>query len=253
MKSIHIPNVNARYWCAIALASLFGTNLGDVWAHNSGLNKLVGLVPLAVLALVVFALERRNRAPREIYYWLVIAIIRTGATNIADYFKKIISWPSFGAILALAMIATAILSLRHWGDGESEEAATERHGMPKAGAAYWSAMLTAGVLGTFYGDVASKTVGMPTASLGLLVLFLGALGVWAKIGERRFWLYWLVVAVARTFGTAAGDLIAEDPHLDIGLGWSTVITGLAFAAVLTVWRRRHEVPKHSVETNRASV
>lgn len=242
MNSIHIPNVNARYWCAIALASLFGTNLGDLWAHNSGLTKLVGLIPLAILAAVVFVLERHDRAPRELYYWLVIAIIRTGATNIADYFKKVVSWPTFGAILAVGMVATAILSLRHLGKNDPEEIAAERHGMPKAGPAYWSAMLTAGVLGTFYGDVASKTVGMPAATVGLSLVFLGAVGVWTMMGARRFWLYWLVVAAARTFGTAAGDLLAEDPRLDLGLGWSTAITGIAFIAVLTLWKGRRTEP-----------
>lgn len=235
MNRIHIPRVNARYWCAIALASLFGTNLGDLWAHNSGLNKLVGLIPLIVLAAAVFALEKRDRAPRELYYWLVIAIIRTGATNIADYFKKIISWPLFGAILGVAMIGTALWSLGGAPGTTTDEMKAERQ-MPPAGTAYWLAMLTAGVLGTFYGDVASKTIGMPAASLALLLLLLCAIGLWTKLGAHRFALYWLVVAVARTFGTAAGDLIAEDPHLDIGLGLSTVITGAAFLAVLTLWR-----------------
>lgn len=232
MNRVHIPTIDARYWCAIALASLFGTNLGDLWAHNSGVNKLVGLIPLAILAAVVFLLERRDRAPRELYYWLVIAIIRTGATNIADYFKKVISWPAFGAILAALMVATALLSLR---GAESDEPAERQ--MPQAGTFYWLAMLTAGVLGTFYGDVASKTVGKPMASLCLLMLLLVALAVWTKAGARQFWLYWGVVAIARTFGTSAGDLIADDPTLDIGLPLSTVITGAALLAVLTLWRR----------------
>ncbi len=235
MNRIHLPNIDARYWCAIALASLFGTNLGDLWAHNSGLNKLVGLAPLAIAAVAVFALERRDRAPREIYYWLVIAIIRTGATNIADYFKKIISWPTFAAILAALMVVTAFLSLRALRREAPETA--EPQGMPRAGTAYWLAMLTAGVLGTFYGDVASKTVSMPVASLSLFVLFLAMVALWTKLRGWRFWLYWLVVAVARTFGTAAGDLLAEDKHLDIGLIASTAITGLAFLAVLTLWPR----------------
>lgn len=242
MKTIHIPNVNARYWCAIALASLFGTNLGDLWAHNSGLNKLVGLAPLAALAAIVFVLERRDRAPRELYYWLVIAIIRTGATNIADYFKKIIAWPLFGGILAVALLAMAIWSLQGSGSRNADQAGAERHGMPPAGTAYWLAMLSAGVLGTFYGDVASKTVGMPAASLGLLALLLVAVTFWARLREHRFWLYWLVVAIARTFGTAAGDLIAEDPHLDIGLGLSTLLTGAAFVAVLMLWRGGKGLP-----------
>jgi uncharacterized membrane-anchored protein len=236
MKSIHIPNVNARYWCAIAMASLFGTNLGDLWAHNSGLNKLVGLIPLAILAAIVFTLEKRDRAPRELYYWLVIAIIRTGATNIADYFKKIIAWPVFGGILIAVMIGTAIWSLQSLNSGTAEEIVAERHGMPQAGLAYWCAMLSAGVFGTFFGDVTLHTIGMGPASLVLGIVVLGAVGLWAGLRGHRFWLYWLVVAIARTFGTAAGDFLAEDPTLHIGLPVSTIITGAAFVALLAVWR-----------------
>jgi len=37
MKAIHVPRINARYWYAITLASVFGTNLGDSYSHDSGL------------------------------------------------------------------------------------------------------------------------------------------------------------------------------------------------------------------------
>ena len=50
MKLIHTPRVNARYWTAIALASVFGTNLGDFYAHESGLGIVKGLSVLALIA-----------------------------------------------------------------------------------------------------------------------------------------------------------------------------------------------------------
>src|ERR1700761_5826679 len=103
MKIAHIPKVNARYWSAILFASLFGTNLGDVYAHDAHLGIVLGTAILAALAACVFLVERRDPAPREIFYWLVIIIIRTGATNIADYFKHIIPWVAFGAILTAAL------------------------------------------------------------------------------------------------------------------------------------------------------
>ena len=87
MQIAHIPKVNARYWSAITFASLFGTNMGDLYSHELKLGIVLGTAILAALAAAVFLVERRDRAPRELYYWLVIIIIRTGATNIADYFK----------------------------------------------------------------------------------------------------------------------------------------------------------------------
>ena len=66
MKQIHLPAVNARYWAGITLASVFGTNLGDFYAHESGLGLGRGLLVLAVLAGICFLIERRNSDPTKL-------------------------------------------------------------------------------------------------------------------------------------------------------------------------------------------
>jgi uncharacterized membrane-anchored protein len=236
MKIIHIPRVNARYWSAITFASLFGTNLGDLYAHEAHLGIVAGTSLLAVLAALVFLLERRDHDPREIFYWLVIIIIRTGATNIADYFKKIISWPLFGALLTLLLAGFAWASAR--GNDRRREAAAEAKGMPDTGVAYWLAMLSAGIFGTFVGDVCSKLIGKGFASLGLGALLLSALVLWRRDGAQRFWLYWVALAIARTAGTAMGDWLAETEALGIGLPLSTLITGTTFVLILVLWPRK---------------
>jgi uncharacterized membrane-anchored protein len=235
MQIAHIPKVNARYWSAITFASLFGTNLGDLYAHEAHLGIVLGTSILAVLAAGVFLIERRDPTPREMFYWLVIIIIRTGATNIADYFKHIIPWVVFGAILTALLAGFAWLSKR--GDAQ-REAESEARGMPNTGTAYWAAMLSAGVFGTFIGDVCSKLVGKGVASLGLGVLLLAALMVWRRDGVHRFWLYWIALAIARTAGTAMGDWLAETRELGIGLPLSTLITGAVFVLILTLWPRQ---------------
>ena len=89
MKRRHMPRVDPRYWLAITLASIFGTNSGDLYAHELGLGIAPGLAILAALAALVFIAERADAATRTLYYWLVIIIIRTGATNIADYLASL--------------------------------------------------------------------------------------------------------------------------------------------------------------------
>jgi len=235
MQIVHIPKVNARYWSAILLASLFGTNMGDLYAHEAHLGIWLGTSLLAVLAACVFLAERRDHAPRELYYWLVIIIIRTGATNIADYFKHIIPRLLFGIIL------TALLAIFAWASAQGDarrEAEAEAQGMPNTGVAYWLAMLSAGVFGTFVGDVCSKLIGKGYASLSLGVLLLVALAAWRRDGAHRFWLYWGALAVARTAGTAMGDFLAETEALHIGLPLSTLITGSVFVLILVLWPRK---------------
>ena len=81
MKSIHVPRIDARYWAGITLASVFGTNTGDLYAHDSGLGIVGGLPILAAIVAVAYFLEHRDTTRHEAWYWLAIIVIRTGATK----------------------------------------------------------------------------------------------------------------------------------------------------------------------------
>lgn len=235
MKYIHTPRVDARYWAAITLASVFGTNLGDFYAHESGFGLVKGLAVLALLAAIVFVLERLERRRHEAYYWLVIILIRTGATNIADYLAFRVRVPP----VALTLGLIALLCLFGWGTHRASRANAESsRALPKTDAAYWVAMLTAGVFGTVMGDICEHAIGEGVASIGLTAVLLGVLLAGRGRAAQIIALYWTTVAVARTAGTAIGDWLAENKFLHIGLPISTLLTGMAFVAVLVIWRSR---------------
>ena len=165
MKSIHVPDINARYWFAITLASIFGTNLGDYYAHNSGMGILGGLPILATIVAVFFYVERFDRYKHEIFYWLAIIIIRTGATNIADYLAFRVKLNMVFLCVTLALLI-AFLALR---DAALKNGA-RKTGLPDTNARYWVAMLAAGVFGTVLGDLCSHALWVE----GLLLLYLVA-------------------------------------------------------------------------------
>ena len=233
MKRFHRPAIDPRYWLAITFASIFGTNFGDFYAHESGLGIVPGIAILAALAAAVFLVERRDPAPREAYYWLVILIIRTGATNIADYLAYQARVPGPALSLGLA----ALLAALAWQSSRASKVADADGRLPDTGAAYWGAMLTAGVFGTVVGDISQHVVGQGPAAIALDILLAIVLLAW-RAGGKTFGLYWLVIAVARTAGTAMGDWLAENETLDIGLTIATLITGIIFFAILIVRRSR---------------
>ena len=233
MKSIHVPRVNARYWTAITLASVFGTNLGDLYAHESGLSIGTGLAVLVVVSVFAMLAERRDFAKHEAWYWLVIIIVRTGATNIADFLAFRVRVPPIALGLGL-VILLAVLGLATHRVESKEDAAAALHSPPKTTVIYWSAMLTAGVLGTVLGDDASHLLGEGRASIGLGALLMVSLLL--RRGSVRVMTYWAVLAIARTAGTAIGDFLAENKQLGIGLPLSTLITGLTLIAILAAWR-----------------
>lgn len=234
MKTIHVPKVNGRYWLAILLASVFGTNMGDLYAHESGLGIGLGLLLLVVLAALAFVGERRDGRAHEAWYWLVIIIIRTGATNIADYLAFRVRTPPVALGLGLVLLLAALAWRTHRAILTGPDA--DRR-LPATDAAYWAAMLTAGVLGTVLGDDASHAIGEGPASI-CLGLLLGLILLVTRGEVRSIFTYWGIVAVARTAGTVIGDWLAENRMFDIGLPLSTLLTGTAFVALLLIWRSR---------------
>jgi uncharacterized membrane-anchored protein len=235
MQARHIPTINARYWAGIALASVFGTNMGDLYAHDSGLGLLGGLPILVVLFLAIYAAERRDNRTHDAYYWLCIIIMRTGATNIADYMAgrrgmgidRITLSIGFGLLLAV---------LAWWLGrvGRSSDTATLKT-VPTTDPGYWVTMLTAGVFGTVLGDLCQHVFGENIATIGLTILLAMTLVAYRKFAVGALAGYWLTVAVARTTGTAIGDWLAESPIVNLGLPLATVLTGAALAAVLILW------------------
>lgn len=231
MKSIHLPEINARYWIAISLASVFGTNLGDLYAHESGLGLLGGLWILAVLAAVAFIAERLDEKTHEFYYWFAILVIRTGATNIADYLRHSGMSPIILAIAIVALQVFLVLCIHSFATNNK----TSVKRLPDTNAWYWIAMLCAGVLGTILGDDAIYLFGPALAALVLIAALGVMLMLYYNVSTSIF-AYWATIAVARTAGTAVGDLLAENKTLEIGLLVSTILTGVTFVIVLFALR-----------------
>ncbi len=241
MKRAHVPTIAPRYWLGITLASIFGTNLGDFYAHSSGLGLIGGLPILVALFVAVYVIERFDGRTHDGYYWLCIIILRTGATNIADYMagRRGLNIDrltlSIGLGLAIAFLA--------WWSARAEFKLGQhpvRKALPDTGGVYWLAMLTAGVFGTVMGDFFEKMMGQGIASLMLGVVLAVALLIYRRGILRMAYAYWLAIAAARTTGTAIGDWLAENKFLHIGLPLSTLLTGIAFVAALVLWRDRRQ-------------
>jgi uncharacterized membrane-anchored protein len=245
MKAIHVPNIDARYWAAITMASVFGTNTGDVFAFESGLGILGGIPILAAILAVAYLLERRDNTRHEAWYWLAIILIRTGATNIADFVcgGRFLGVNRFAFSVALAVVIGVMAFMHHRKRGEP--------GIPQTNANYWITMLAAGVFGTAAGDAITGALGGPHAMGGvyasLALAATLAVVLWSGRGGRiqTLFYYWLAICVARTAGTAIADMLAENETLDIGLPVATLVTGTVFVLVLILWKsqpRRDPVP-----------
>ena len=238
MQTRHVPTINGRYWAGIALASVFGTNMGDLYAHDSGFGLLGGLPLLIVLFLAIYAVERFDKRSHDTWYWLCIIIMRTGATNIADYMagRRGLHIDRISLSIGFAVLLAVLAWWLGRSASRSGDAALKT--VPTTNPGYWATMLTAGVFGTVFGDLCEHLANEDIAAIGLGVLLIVTLVTYRKFFVSALAAYWFVVAVARSTGTAIGDWMAESPIINLGLPLSTTISGIALAAVLILWPGR---------------
>ena len=250
MQKIHLPMLGARYWVALCIASIFGANMGDFFARNLGLGHVAGLPFLAVALAIVVIAERFDRSSHESYYWIAIIIVRTAATNFADFACGDLKLPRLLVMAALAVVLAAAvwtswrLVWRSTAADKSGETGTVR----RADLGYWVCMFTAGTLGTVIGDYCSHNLHLDDGGSSLLLSpVVVALLLVGRNGPLR-WLpfYWLTVVAIRAAGTSVGDFISGRSML--GLPLSTFVTGMLLAGLLAVWREP-AAPQQTVPVN----
>ena len=93
MRYANVPMVDARYWTAIVLASIFGCNLGDCLSYYANWNHWIGLAPLAVIFAALLLSERYSSGTTQAWYWAVVIVLRAAATNLADLATHTFEWP----------------------------------------------------------------------------------------------------------------------------------------------------------------
>ena len=237
MQSIHLPTLRPRYWAVLCIASVFGANMGDFFARNMGLGHVAGLPFLAAALAIVMVAERFDRTVHQIYYWVAIIIVRTAATNFADFACGDLKLPRLGVMAGLAIIlALALWISWRWVWRQSADKTDQANPILRADLGYWICMFVAGTLGTVIGDYCSHNLRLDDGGAALLLSpIVAAFFLAGRNGPLR-WLpfYWSTVVAIRAAGTSVGDFISGR-HM-LGLPLSTLVTGLALVALLAVWR-----------------
>jgi uncharacterized membrane-anchored protein len=241
MRYANVPAVDACYWTAITLASIFGCNLGDCLSFYAHWNHWIGLGPLAVIFVALLFGERQSAFTTQAWYWTIVIVLRAAATNLADLATHTFEWPYPRVILGLAVIQALVVCPVL---PRLISAGNNRTGRPATNGWYWLSLLTAGTLGTAIGDWTAEELHLGT---GYGTLVLGAIfAVVLAMGSRSRWTtkaaYWLPIIAVRSAGTTAGDWLAfrDDPGLSnglhLGLPFSTALTCALFVGTLVVWK-----------------
>jgi uncharacterized membrane-anchored protein len=208
--------------------------MGDLFARNLGLGHVAGLPFLAIALAIVIVAERFDRIKHQSYYWIAIIIVRTAATNFADFAAGDLKLPRVWvmAVLTVLLAAALWLTWQHvW-----RRLSNKTDNMLRADLGYWICMFIAGTLGTVIGDFCSHNLGLDDAgaavALSPVVIVLLAVGWRGPLRLLPF--YWLTVVAIRAAGTAVGDFVSGRNML--GLPMSAALTGALFVVLLSVWK-----------------
>ncbi|MDR3410532.1 MAG: hypothetical protein P4L87_06260 [Formivibrio sp.] len=237
MQLRHVPKIDVKYWCALILASVFGANTGDFFADVLNLGHLSGLPVLAALFALAVFIEKFDMTSHVIYFWFAIMVVRTAATNLGDISHDLrLNAPWVIATLSVILSATILiwqriyLANRKTNPGQSNRILVTN-------TTYWFSMLLAGTLGTVIGDYFSFGLQLrPLKAAYVLgtVLLIAFVLLRKRLSRENIniFYYWLTVVLIRSAGTAAGDFLAFQLKLPL----STLLSGLAFIAVLMIWK-----------------
>ncbi len=219
-----LPMVGPRYWGALCLASVLGADTGDMLSRSLGLGYWHGLPLLAVL-FVATVLAARLGVRSEACYWSGIVIVRTAATNLADWQTLVIGQPMAVTAIVFGAILLALVARRR-----------SAAALPVAGGLFWAAMLAAGTVGTAIGDDLSfgQDLGPPLAAACTTVALLVVFRWRATSRLPGAATFWTTVVVIRTWGTNVGDMTADR----WGLVSSAAAILVLFVGLLLAWRPR---------------
>jgi uncharacterized membrane-anchored protein len=224
------PAVEARYWTAMLVASMCGTNFGDIFSDVLHFNLLEGLLTLAAMFVAAAFIDRSHTRGFEAIYWVLVLAVRGAATLVADFSIKELNLSYLQAILIFAAMWVALVV---W----YRRAVQPPIVVIRPTGQYWVTMFAAGILGTLVGDGVGHSfgplsTGYPIAAVLATVALIFTRVTWSRLFARSVIGYWLAIVLVRWWGTNWGDICAFLSSLQISLVGTAAVLGL----ILGLWR-----------------
>lgn len=224
------PAVDARYWTAMLVASMCGTNFGDIFSDVLKFNLLEGLITLATLFGAALFIDQFLARKFEPLYWVLVLAVRGAATLVADFSIEQLHLTYLESTLILAAIWIALVA---W----YRRTVQPPIAVIRPTGQYWLTMFAAGTLGTVVGDGVGHSFGPLSAGYPIAaVLATAALIItrvtWSRLFAKSVAGYWLAIVLVRWWGTNWGDISAFLLSLQI----SSLATTTVLALILGLWR-----------------
>jgi uncharacterized membrane-anchored protein len=227
-----VPQLTIYFWIIKIMATTVGETFADMLAVKLKLGLVTSSLMVGVMLAIALVVQFRSRRYLPAFYWLAVVLISVAGTLITDTLVDKLGVPLWitTVVFTVALCLTFVLWYAVEKSLSVHTIKTTRREL-----FYWAAILFTFTLGTAGGDLLSEG-----AHLGYLysaLLFAGAIALVtllnSKFGLNDVLAFWIAYILTRPLGASLGDLLSQ-AKADGGLGLGTVVTSLAFFAVIVV-------------------
>jgi uncharacterized membrane-anchored protein len=224
-----VPEVTVAFWVIKIMSTTVGETGADYLAVHVGLGTATTGGIMAILLAAALAAQMRAQRYVPWIYWLTVVLVSVVGTQITDALTDRLDVSLYASTAAFATALAATFAVWY-----AVERTLSIHSITttRREAFYWTAILFTFALGTAAGDLATEALGL---GFNVGVLAFGGLiaAVYAayRMGLNAGLAFWLAYILTRPLGASLGDLLSQAQTYG-GLGLGTVVTSLAFLAVI---------------------
>ncbi|MBC2834578.1 hypothetical protein [Paragemmobacter straminiformis] len=225
-----VPEVTAGFWLIKLTAVTMGETAADFLAVNLGLGLAATTVLMTAVLVAAILWQFRQRRYVPASYWTSVVLISVVGTLVTDNMTDALGVPLLSSTIGFTLLLG--LTFAVWWLVERSLSIHAVFTLRRE-VFYWLAILFTFALGTAFGDLISEAFGVGFAATGVLfglVIASLATGYFA-LGLDGIWAFWLCYIFTRPLGASFGDLLAQPADYG-GLGLGTVVTSLAFLAII---------------------
>jgi uncharacterized membrane-anchored protein len=225
-----VPQLTIYFWIIKIMATTVGETVADMLAVKLKLGLVFASLVVGAMLLTALFVQFRSRKYLPAFYWLAVVLISVAGTLITDSLVDKLGVPLW--VTTVVFTAALCLTFVAW---YAVEKSLSVHTIQttRREIFYWSAILFTFTLGTAGGDLLSEGAHLGYLYSGLL--FAGSIALvtllYYKVGLNAVLTFWIAYILTRPLGASLGDLLSQ-PKTNGGLGLGTVVTSVAFLAVI---------------------
>ena len=227
-----VPAVTLAFWIIKILATTVGETGADLLSMRLDLGLTITSWMMTGVFIVFLIWQLRTKIYTPLIYWLTVVLISVVGTLISDNLVDGLGIPLQTTTIAFSIILAAVFAAWYYVEHtlSIHTIYTLRREL-----FYWAAILFTFALGTSAGDLVAE--GFDWGYGPAALIFAGCIAVVAfgyyVLKLNAILCFWIAYILTRPLGASVGDYVSK-PHIAGGLGLGTVMTSIAFLAVIVV-------------------